>query len=65
PRQITESLKVYRQKEAFLRRLRRSDRAALGRKHALLRAADAALKSSGDPRGTLTDVVVRLAASER
>lgn len=59
---ITDALKVYRQKEAFLARLRRADRASLGRKHALLRAADANLKSSGDPRGTLTDVIVRLAA---
>jgi len=65
PRVITQTLKVFRQKEAFMRRVRRADRGTLGRKHALLRAADANLKSSGDPRGTLTDVVVRLAAAER
>ena len=65
PFQIASDLRVFRDKDRFAERLRRADRAALGRRHELLRAADAALKASADPRATLTDVVVRLARAEQ
>jgi len=63
--QITKELRVFRDKERFMGRLRRADREELGRRHELLRQADAAMKNSADPRGTLTGVLVRLARSER
>jgi DNA polymerase III delta subunit len=65
PQQITKELRVFRDKDRFLARVRRADRATLGRRHDVLRTADAALKRSADPRGTLTDVAIRLARSER
>lgn len=65
PQDIASELRVFRDKDRFLARLRGAPRPALGRRHELLRAADAALKASADARATLTDVVVRLARSER
>lgn len=65
PFQIASDLRVFRDKDRFADRLRRADRATLGRRHELLRAADAALKASADPRATLTDVVVRLARADQ
>ena len=65
PMKVAKELRVFRGKDHFVGRLRRADRGLLGRRHRLLRDADAAMKQSADPRGTLTDVVVRLARSER
>ncbi len=65
PHQITGELRVFRDKGTFLGRVRRGARPELVRRHALLRRADGALRSSADPQGTLSDVVVALALAER
>lgn len=65
PYAIASELRVFRDKDRFQKRLERATRGELGRRHELLRAADAALKSSADARATMTDVVVRLARGER
>ncbi|MDC3379076.1 DNA polymerase III subunit delta [Planctomycetota bacterium] len=58
--QITKELKIWKDKPGFMRRLKRADRAELGRRHELLRRADAAMKTSADARTTLTSLVVQL-----
>lgn len=65
PFDVTKQLRVFRDKQHFLRRVRRASRGELARRHAVLRAADGALRSSGDPRGTLSDAVVTLALAEQ
>lgn len=65
PRDVTESLRVWRDKERFIQRVQRSTRESLAWRHGLLREADAAMKSSADPINTLTMLLVRLARSER
>lgn len=62
---ITSELKVYRDKDRFLARLRRATRRDLGARHEWLREADAALKSGGAPFPVLTTLLVRLARCER
>ncbi|MCO5167079.1 MAG: DNA polymerase III subunit delta [Planctomycetes bacterium] len=63
--EITSELKVYRDKDRFLARLRRASRDELGRRHEWLRQADAALKSGGTAFPVLTTLLVRLARCER
>lgn len=65
PFAITKELRVFRDKDRFLERVRRADPDALHRRHHLLRHADAALRNSGDPVGTLTDLVLALSLLER
>ncbi len=62
---ITSELKVYRDKDRFLARLRRATRRDLGARHEWLREADAALKSGGTAFPVLTTLLVRLARCER
>ncbi len=63
---ITQELRVhYKDKSTFQGRVRRARLDELARRHALLRRADGALRSSADPQGTLSDVVVALALAER
>lgn len=62
---ITSELKVYRDKDRFLARLRRATRPELGARHEWLREADAALKSGGTAFPVLTTLLVRLARCER
>lgn len=62
---VTSELKVYRDKDRFLARLRRASREDLGRRHEWLRQADAALKSGGTAFPVLTTLLVRLARCER
>lgn len=65
PADITAELKVWRDKDRFLGRVQRATRDGLAARHELLRAADAALKSSGDPEVTLTTLLVRLARADK
>lgn len=65
PRDVTETLRIWRDKDKFIDRVRRSSRESLAWRHGLLREADAAMKSSADPVNTLTMLLVRLARSER
>lgn len=62
---ITSELKVYRDKDRFMARLRRATREDLGARHEWLRTADGALKSGGGAFATLTTLLVRLARCER
>ena len=65
PADVLESLRVWKDKQRFLQRVRAASAAELARRHAALRAADVALRTSADPAGTLTDVVLRLTLAER
>ncbi len=62
---VTREVRVFRDKEHFMARVRRADRAELGRRHRILRRADVELRGSGDPLTLLTRVVVQLALAER
>ncbi|MGE0710978.1 MAG: DNA polymerase III subunit delta [Planctomycetota bacterium] len=62
---IANELRVFRDKAQFVDRLRRADLDALAARHAVLREADAALRTSASPTHVLTDVVLRLALAER
>ncbi len=63
--QITKEVRVFRDKDRFMARVRRGDRAELGRRHRVLRRADVDLRRSGDPRTLVTRVVAELALAER
>ena len=63
--QISKAVRVFRDKERFMARVRRADREELGRRHKLLRQADVELRSSADPVTVLTRVVATLALAER
>jgi len=64
--EVARELRVFsRDRETFLARAQRASPAELRDRHALLRRADLALRSSADPAGTLADVVVTLALAER
>lgn len=62
---ITSELKVYRDKDRFMARLKRASRDDLGARHEWLREADGALKSGGGAFATLTTLLARLARCER
>lgn len=65
PFDITQELRVFRDKDRFVGRLQRASRGELGARHALLRQADTALRNSADPVGTVIDVVLGLALREQ
>lgn len=65
PFDIYGALKVFRDKDRFMARLRRATREDLGRRHEWLRQADAAMKNGGDAFATLTALLARLARRER
>ena len=58
-------LKVWRDKDAFLRRVRGQDRATLGRAYAYLRQADGAIKRSANAHDTVMALVIRLCGLNR
>lgn len=64
--EVARELKLWGEKKSLtFARLGRADRHALGRRHEVLREADLALKTGGDPRTVLTAAVVRLARAEQ
>jgi DNA polymerase III delta subunit len=63
--EVTKELRVFRDKQTFLNRVRRADRDALGARHAVLRQADVDLRTSADPWGLMVRVVTALSLAER
>jgi DNA polymerase-3 subunit delta len=65
PGDITQALKVWKDKDRFLARLRAATREDLGARHEWLREADGAMKSGASALATLTTLLVRLTRRER
>src|SRR5262249_51840400 len=63
--EVVQEARAWRERDAFLARVRGTTEDALRRRHALLREADAQVKESGDPVEILTALVARLALEAR
>ncbi|MBI3723503.1 DNA polymerase III subunit delta [bacterium] len=63
--EAVQEARAWRDRDAFIARIRSASQDTLRRQHALLREADAIVKESGDPFEILTTLVARLALENR